>query len=356
MRGSSNIFAGFQDEIVKSRVDREREAYFMSITDWDVCCLAGRYVNGYCLYFKNPKIGNFNICYFVQFDDGQRFVLRKLEFPSIGCLTKGRNGPEVSKTPATIDLNVRELEGLGPYTIQESYYAQGPLKSANDYTRMRLETSFNTFLRSRNSAPDLASGKEALYLHHRFRQFAEEWLDKNLDNGPFVLVHGDFMPWNLIVNDVMEITSVLDWEWSRIVPRQFFLPPLWLTSQTPAQLAWPSAYGKMLKDFKLLQGILMGLELGSPYSARLHDEWKQASRDCGFLVANALENSSDVEWVAYRHICSTRHEGKHEMDEFIQAFIEEDPAREELIRKKVKENDGYEEELARLRQDDSPLS
>jgi aminoglycoside phosphotransferase (APT) family kinase protein len=44
--------------------------------------------------------------------------------------------------------------------------------------------------------------------------------------GPFVLVHGDLELFNLLVDDNMDIIAVLDWEWSRVVPRQFFIPPL----------------------------------------------------------------------------------------------------------------------------------
>jgi aminoglycoside phosphotransferase (APT) family kinase protein len=59
-----------------------------------------------------------------------------------------------------------------------------------------------------------------------FCQYAEDWVDRSLDTGPFVLVHGDLEIFNLLLGDDMSIVSVLDWEWSRVVPRQFFEPPL----------------------------------------------------------------------------------------------------------------------------------
>ncbi|KAK7982034.1 Protein kinase-like domain [Apiospora saccharicola] len=47
----------------------------------------------------------------------------------------------------------------------------------------------------------------------------------------------------------------IDWEWSRVMPRQFFRPPLWLYRS-------------------------------------------QDKTDSGLLVSNALENRTDIEWFA----------------------------------------------------------
>lgn len=40
-----------------------------------------------------------------------------------------------------------------------------------------------------------------------------------------------------MVDERMEITSVLDWEWSRVGPVQYFQPPLWLTGHDTEFLA-----------------------------------------------------------------------------------------------------------------------
>ncbi len=47
-----------------------------------------------------------------------------------------------------------------------------------------------------------------------FARFATHWVDPLLDRGPFVLVHGDFELYNLLLNDRIEVILVLDWEWS----------------------------------------------------------------------------------------------------------------------------------------------
>jgi hypothetical protein len=59
--------------------------------------------------------------------------LRRLEFPSIGYLTRGPEGFKVQNKISTIDINMQELEGLRPSEIQASFYNNGSLTLANDY-------------------------------------------------------------------------------------------------------------------------------------------------------------------------------------------------------------------------------
>jgi hypothetical protein len=146
---------------------------------------------------------------------------------------------------------MQELEGLQPSKIQASYYSNdGILTSANDYMAMLLQIADNAFVKGRSSVFQEDQGKDALYHLYMFRQYAEGWIDRSLDQGPFILVHGDLEPFNLIVNENMEIVSVLDWEWSRVVPRQLFKPPLWLKNPDTTWLAWDLAYNNYLKSFE----------------------------------------------------------------------------------------------------------
>ena len=75
------------------------------------------------------------------------------------------------------------------------------------------------------------------------------------------MVHGDLERSNLIVNDNMTVIPVLDWEWSRIVPRQFFNPPLWLGIPGTTKLAYDFVYQDYLKRFHCLLDIVRSREL-----------------------------------------------------------------------------------------------
>lgn len=53
----------------------------------------------------------------------------------------------------------------------------------------------------------------------------------------FVLTHTDFRWNNIIVDDNLNIQAVIDWEWSGTIPQQFFMPPTWLSGDSPNLMA-----------------------------------------------------------------------------------------------------------------------
>ncbi|KAH8587053.1 hypothetical protein B0O99DRAFT_694161 [Bisporella sp. PMI_857] len=88
-------------------------------------------------------------------------------------------------------------------------------------------------------------------------QYAERLADHSLDSGPFALVHGDL---ELILDGDMNIVSVLDWEWSRVVPASSSNHPLWLSSAAIDDLSYGFRYKHFLKLFDKFLAILRALE------------------------------------------------------------------------------------------------
>lgn len=77
----------FKDPIVQSRVHRERDEFIASISEEKICELASSWRNDDpCQFFREPKRGSYNICYFVQFDDLEQWVVR---VPLVPCLAFG---------------------------------------------------------------------------------------------------------------------------------------------------------------------------------------------------------------------------------------------------------------------------
>lgn len=265
--------------------------------------------------------------------------LRRLEFSSIGCLTRGRDGIQVRKKTTSIDLNMQEVQGHQPSKIQASYGGRdGTLSSANKYAEMLLKIADNAFMKDRSDELDEEDAADRLYHLHIFRQYAMDWVDPRLDRGPFVLVHGDLEPYNLIVNKDMEIICLLDWEWSRVVPLQFFKPPLWLGRYPETTvMAYNFAYTDYLEKFDQLLDIVRSREQARSGDVRLAEEWTEAKEDAGFLVANALENWTDIDWFANRYINRKRYGSKSDLEDRVKAFMEEDPARKELVARKMLE-------------------
>ncbi|KPM34283.1 hypothetical protein AK830_g12291 [Neonectria ditissima] len=274
--------------------------------------------------------------------------LRRLEFPSIGRLTCGPDGFKVSRQATTIDINMQELEGLQPSKIQAFYSdSNSLLTSANDYVTMLLEIAYNAFVEGRSSVVEDRQGEDALYHLHIFRQYAEGWINRQLDQGPFVLVHGDLEPFNLIVDDDMNVISLLDWEWSRVVPRQFFKPPLWLKNPDTTKLAYNFVYQDYLQRFDQFLAILRIREREKYGNELLSDEWAEAKVDSGFLVANALENWTDMDWFAFRYINWKCYRGLS-LDERVKSFMDDDPARGVLVARKLRQGVAYNVEVGEL--------
>jgi len=214
---------------------------------------------------------------------------------------------------------------------------------------MVLEIANNAFIGNRCSVLDENEGKDALYHLHIFRQYAEQWVDPCLDQGPFVLVHGDLEPFNLIVDEHMSVICVLDWEWSRVVPRQFFIPPLWLGIPDTTKLAYDFVYEDYLKYFDQLLVAVRSCERQRFGDEQLADDWAAAKQDSGFLVANALENWTDMDWFAHRYINWKWYGCKEDLSIRIKEFMDQDPTRGALIAKKLRDGRAHSAELDHIK-------
>lgn len=244
---------------------------------------------------------------------------------------------------------MQELEGLSPSKIQDSYYSSdGTLFSANKYLAMLLQIADNAFSKGRSTISQ-EEAEDHLYHLHIFRQYAEKWTDHSLDSGPFVLVHGDLEIFNLLLDNDMNIVSVLDWEWSRVVPSQFFKPPLWLSNAKIEDMFYGHRYKDYLKHFDQFLAILRVRELERYGNELLSDEWDKRKQKSGFMVAHALESWITMDWFANRYINFRVYGGKDDLPQRIIAFLEDNPDRKALIERKVLESTSYKAQLDQLR-------
>lgn len=258
--------------------------------------------------------------------------LRRLEFPSMGCLVRCGDKFEARKMPASIDINMLDLQGLHPLRILNRYYHRNPLTSATSYISMLLDIADDAFVESRHEMEaDLV--EENLYNLNLFRQFSHDWIDTNLNQGPFVLSHGDLKCFNLIVGPDFKILALLDWEWSKVVPRQLFNPPLWLRGSDITIMAFSSIYGFYLEVFDEILAILRLEERKRYGNTMLADEWNTAKQNGGFLVANALQSRSHIDWVAHRYITPKLH-GREGLRQRVRHFMEQDPSFARIVARK----------------------
>ena len=146
----------------------------------------------------------------------------------------------------------------------------------------------------------------------------------------------------------MNIVSVLDWEWSRVVPRQLFRPPLWLDSTTIENLCYGSRYRFYLERFDSFLDILRARERERYGNELLADEWNKQKQKSGFMVAYALENWTAMDWFANPYINLRVYGGENNLRERAMAYVNDDPARQALVEQKVRDWDSYMEDLEQL--------
>lgn len=273
--------------------------------------------------------------------------LRHLEFPSIGRLRYQSDDIIVDASLMSIDINEQALEGYRPLEVQASFLDQNnTLKSTKKYTDMLLRLAHNDFL---NKQAEEGANAEILYHLHLFSDHCKRWLDPNMEKGPFVLVHGDLEPHNILVDGNMSIIAVLDWEWSRVIPAQFFHPPLWLEF-TFQHLVIPAVYNRhMNTTFKRFLETVSEREAALYGDQLLTAEWSRLSQNGGFLFAHALENwaGSDIDDVVYGYIHPKYYGGTEDLPGRVQAYLVENPLAASVIDAKERRSTTHGDNLQR---------
>ncbi|KAI1974377.1 hypothetical protein LOZ53_002829 [Ophidiomyces ophidiicola] len=161
------------------------------------------------------------------------------QFDRIGALTldeTDQNWVFKHNRPLTISINDQEVGGLNVCQYLSKHQT---FTSTVDYAYMLLNTIFNEFYHRRDSVYDEEDARCYIYSLYLAQGVIMEWIRPEFNHGPFILMHKDLRPCNIIVDDNLNSISVLDWEWSHTVPTQLFVPPSWLTRRTLLSITHP---------------------------------------------------------------------------------------------------------------------
>lgn len=274
--------------------------------------------------------------------------LRRLTFSELGVLALSENGEvDVLQGPVSVEFNLQQLAGLQPSSVREVRGPKGTLHTATEYVSLLLAMAWNIFYSSPAVTQDRDDAEHVLYYLFQFDRFVRHvWLDKTLDEEPFVLCHGDLVDRNIIVDDDMNIVGVLGWEWSRVVPLQLFNPPLWLVSNSPELLAERQFYQYHVEELSKFMTILREREQDQFDETQLADEWSNIHINGGLLVAEALEKM-DIEIIFYFG-CRFCDNSQIPVD-LVRRFMEDCPPRYDIVNNKVREGEMYDRQCQRLR-------
>lgn len=127
--------------------------------------------------------------------------LRHCEFPHIGSLTLDPTDDQTPifayNRPLSIDINDHEVGGLNSTSII------GPNRvfiTAIDYIYTQTQLVFNQFEKQQNSVYNELDARYRLYGLHQFRSILMGWLKGESNEGPFILIHGDFRMSNILID------------------------------------------------------------------------------------------------------------------------------------------------------------
>ena len=232
----------------------------------------------------------------------------RLEFDKIGALgipTKEGQDISVCHRPLPIELLLQEVEGLD----STYFFPKGKtFDTSLDYTIAMLRLANNLFQRTPN--PDLGStdedARKTVYAYFQFCTcVARKFVRRDLNNGPFVLMHGDM---NLhagnLWNETLNLVSVIDWEWSYTVPVQCFIQPAWLSGFHSEPIDFIASSGR--PDYsRAVMGLCLGIGdrvgRGLPDTS-LRRAWMPMVRNSRHLIVLALLYPAHVYGVYWRSV------------------------------------------------------
>ncbi|KAI1937030.1 hypothetical protein LOZ57_006697 [Ophidiomyces ophidiicola] len=281
--------------------------------------------------------------------------LYRQQFDRIGALTLTEDGNWIfaSNRPLTIDINEQEISGLD---FCRFLAPDQTFQSTIDYVYMIVRLMFNDFYRGRDSILNESDAQLYLYSIYACQGILMEWVQPETNNGPFVLMHGDLRPPNIIIDDDLNIISVLDWEWSHTVPVQMFVPPSWLTNQDVVQIS------DKISSVGYLEAVYtFTFELGwqehafhNPKRLLIRDlplskYWERLSLIQDYLLPLGLlapHCFSNIYW----KVLDSHYYGQNGNKERVRAFFELDIRKPNLqaVRNKVEEYEKYKRELQEL--------
>ncbi|XWX02082.1 hypothetical protein V2A60_010114 [Cordyceps javanica] len=256
----------------------DRDRFVGSLRHTKVADLASRYNNGKECRVFHRLYGSFNVCFFVEFEEcGTLWAVRipieprlhkpweklQSEATTLKCQSLPRFQSQITYRIADMaeadeatqrrfflqligylqELRNLEFPAIGslmPGTGDEPIVGDILSFSADKY-QLTLPscTSAKTYMSSQydllvrhvaEPAPDfsVADCRYELFALHTLREPFREFLQGPKEAGPFVLHHPDLQPCNILVDQELRITGIVDWEFAHTIPLQLFTPPLWV--------------------------------------------------------------------------------------------------------------------------------
>ncbi|GAA88089.1 phosphotransferase enzyme family protein [Aspergillus luchuensis IFO 4308] len=252
--------------------------------------------------------------------------LWKLDFDCIGSLSNNEvtGKPQVTKRPLTLAMNelVRTC-GLTDLDPPRTY------NSSTDYIVSLLELQSKHLQQQRNSIYDSADCREKYASRHLMKASALNFLPPEDNYGPFKLFCDDLCPGNVLVNDSLQITGIIDWEFCYAAPAQFAGSiPWWLLLERPHRIIYNFGVKAFFEDllpkaYLFLHVVQYGMSHGTSIAERVYNattapEMHKARED--FVKAKIKQLQQYHAELGDETVVSYEEEQTSETEDFIQEY------------------------------------
>jgi len=160
------------------------------------------------------------------------------------------------------------------------------------------------YTEQRNSVYHEEDAKEQYVRLQLFKGLLPTFNTPQFNKGPFTLMHSDLHQSNILVNENLGITAILDWEWACILPIQVScLPPICLSLKQLAEVE-PDGYSEWLRSVRSWVGIYERKESRLVRKHPVAGLMKESLPNQKFWFAQAIMDPYWFEYVFDDHIYS----------------------------------------------------
>lgn len=282
--------------------------------------------------------------------------LWNLDFEAIGSvvLDEQAGTHSIAGRPLTIEMN----ELIRTCGLKESLFEDRVYHSTVDYIASLLELQSKHLERQRNSIYDSSDCREKYTCRHLMKAVALNFIDRTTNYGPFKLFCDDWWPGNVLVDDTLQVTGVIDWEFSYAAPAQFAGSiPWWLLLGKPHTMVYRDGLATFLEAYhskaELFLGIMEQKEEVRNIPAgpdRLSTRMRQSLQDKSAWYMMACRKISSVDMIYWDLVDEHCWGPRATMAERVHQFtsnVELRQHREVFVRMKIREFQEYNAELGR---------
>ncbi|KID72035.1 uncharacterized protein G6M90_00g029280 [Metarhizium brunneum] len=263
------------------------------------------------------------------------FQLSHLSFSRIGAISKDHDSNTWSVTKRPLTYNMNELATVSG--CPDDHFPTTTFDSTSDYLKSVARQHLDHVWAQRNIADDPEIAQARFIARRQLPRLIPKYCIH--DTGPFLLFCDDMRPSNMLVNlETLQITAMLDFEFTNAMPAQFtYDPPWWLLISGPEvwldrgsieefRTLYTPRMEQFLRALEQVEGASLskGTErTGPPLSARMRASWRSGGFWFNYAARKSFELDAIYWAVLHDGSAEFSHQDIEEMNKFTQTKMEQ---------------------------------